>query len=74
MKKIILATLLIGMVSGCIDKDKKGIQSKLYYDYDDFAIVLVDSCEYVVKLSNGRFVHKANCKNDFHKGGNNDKQ
>jgi hypothetical protein len=69
MKKIILATLLIGMMGGC-EKPKKGVQSKIIYDFDDFDIAIVDSCEYVVKLSNGHFVHKANCKNNFHKGGN----
>ena len=69
MKKTLLAALLIGIMSSC-EKPKKGVQSKIFYDFDDFDIAIVDSCEYVVKLSNGHFVHKANCKNNFHKRGN----
>ena len=70
MKKTLIATLLIGMMGSCGETPKGKKISKSLYGYDSFEIVVVDSCEYLVALSNGHFQHKANCKNTFHKGDN----
>jgi hypothetical protein len=70
MKKLLLATLLIGMMGGCTEsntKERKIIQSENGYLFE---IVTFDSCEYLINLSRGNTVHKGNCSNPIHKGGN----
>jgi len=58
MKKLLLATLLIGMMGGCSWTSTKKI----------------DGCEYVKTYSFGSetttLIHKGNCSNLIHKGGN----
>jgi hypothetical protein len=76
MKKILLATLLIGMISGCtnseIKKDctKKGTTKGIYAtDLRASFVEEIDGCEYIVSSSNHYIIHKYNCANPIHKGG-----
>ena len=81
MKKILLATLLIGMMGGCVQNPEPLNANKLriigkfnYDDVDYMRVETIDSCEYI--LINGKqrdqptITHKGNCKNPIHKGGN----
>jgi hypothetical protein len=71
MKKLILIALLIGMMGSCIEptvqRQRKIIQAENGYNFE---IVTFDSCEYLINLSRGNTVHKGNCSNPIHKGGN----
>jgi fluoride ion exporter CrcB/FEX len=57
MKKLLLATLLIGMMGGSTTYSTKEI----------------DGCEYIETYSHGShtstLTHKGNCSNPIHKGG-----
>ena len=74
MKKLLLIALLIGMMGGCrnktkVDEQKEREICELSNGYI-FEVVVYDSCEYLINLSRGNTVHKGNCKNPIHKGGN----
>jgi hypothetical protein len=70
MSKLLLATLLIGMIGSCtkpiLKKERKIIQAQIGYQFE---IVTFDSCEYLIHLSSGNTVHKGNCSNPIHNGG-----
>lgn len=71
MKKIILFTLAVGMIAGCTEPlVNKEIDKRINVGQDDFKIVQIEGCEYVIKRSSGSLIHKGNCKNPIHKGGN----
>jgi hypothetical protein len=69
MKKLLLATLLIGMMGGCTEQKDKVIK---FYECNGHIIesIKIDSCEYLMKTYDGYFTHKGNCSNPIHKGGN----
>ena len=77
MKKLILATLLIGMVSSC-DKATVTRQSTTIVTEDGgkpLKLIVIEGCEYLEYSSGHRYslCHKGNCKNLIHpenKGGN----
>ena len=78
MKKLLLATLLIGMMCGC---EEPTIQSKRTNytvptvgggSSNPLEICVIDGCEYFNCEVRGGVVvsHKGNCKNPIHKGEN----
>jgi hypothetical protein len=71
MKKLLLIALLIEMMGSCtestVQRQRKIIQAENGYHFE---IVTFDSCEYLINLSRGNTVHKGNCKNPIHNGGN----
>jgi len=76
MKKLILATLLIGMVSSCEEQTTttKSTQHtvKIGVDVKELKVVEIEGCEYFLGTfdRSAMFTHKGNCKNPIHKGGN----
>lgn len=65
MKKI-LAILLFAVI-GCGNEPEKTQQEVLYNDnWQGFNVVVIDSCEYIVRSQGGYvgylFSHKGNCK------------
>jgi hypothetical protein len=76
MKKLILATLLIGMVSSCEEPTTttKSTQHtvKIGVDVKELKVVEIEGCEYFLGTfdRSAMFTHKGNCKNSIHKGGN----
>jgi hypothetical protein len=76
MKKIILATLLIGMVSGCEEPTTTPKSTphkvKIGVDVKELSVVKIEGCEYFLATfdRSAMFTHKGNCKNPIHKGGN----
>ena len=76
MKKLILATLLIGMMGGCTPATVK-TESKNYTiptvdGAKPISTCKIDGCEYFTCETRGGVVitHKGNCSNPIHKGGN----
>ena len=79
MKKLLLATLLIGMVSSCEQPTTVTKPSQHVVQLDgvggtQLKVVVIEQCEYFVGTygQGGLFAHKANCKNPIHpenKGG-----
>jgi hypothetical protein len=73
MKKLILATLLIGIISGCEESNVKKIEKqKTSYKLDggrSIEILIIESCEYIYGPWGNATVltHKGNCKNPIHK-------
>jgi len=73
MKKIILATLLIGMMSGCGQSNVQKVEKqKTSYKLDggqSIEILIIESCEYIYGPWGNATVltHKGNCKNPIHK-------
>jgi len=71
MKKLILTTLFIGMMSGC--KESNIEKQKTFYNFGDgkppIEIVTIESCEYIYGSWGYATVltHKGNCKNPIHK-------
>lgn len=77
MKKLLIATLLIGMMGSCTEPT---VQSKTT-NYtvpitgggasNPFKICVIDGCEYFTCEVHGGVVisHKGNCSNPIHKGG-----
>ena len=80
MKKVILITLLIGMISSCTTNEER---ERLERDYPivgkitsadgigdrNIRTYLIDSCEYVgyINMTNSDILtHKGNCKNPIH--------
>jgi len=75
MKKLLLATLLIGMVSSCEEPTTtKSTQHtvKIGVDVKELKVVEIEGCEYFIGTfdRSAMFTHKGNCKNPIHKGGN----
>ena len=77
MKKLLLATLLIGMVSGCNEPTvtKKRTQIVTEQGASPMDIIIIEGCEYLQYSTGHRYslCHKGNCKNSIHpenKGGN----
>jgi len=70
MKKLILATLLIGMMSGCIESniEKQKTSYNLGNGNPPIEIVTIESCEYIYGPWGNATVltHKGNCKNPIH--------
>ena len=70
MKKIILATLLIGLVSGCDEPTvtKKSTRIVTQYGARPMEIVIIEGCEYLQYSAGHRYslCHKGNCKNPIH--------
>jgi hypothetical protein len=76
MKKLLLATLLIGMISSC-EEATTTTQStqhsvKIGVSATELKVVEIEGCEYFMGEydRSGLFAHKGNCKNTIHKGGN----
>jgi hypothetical protein len=80
MKKLLLATLLIGIMGGCTEptvKTKmtpyaigKGHSNEAEY----LEIIVIEGCEYFKCFSPHSVIitHKGNCSNPIHKGGQNE--
>ena len=75
MKKILLATFLIGMISGCTEPTVKA-KSTVYTIPKHggeasvpLKIVVIEGCEYFVcnNWDGNILCHKGNCKNQIHK-------
>lgn len=74
MKKLLIATLLIGMMSGCDDRNVKTTNTKyvVVSGYNSMKLIVIDSCQYLFGDWGTATVltHKGNCSNPIHKGGN----
>lgn len=74
MKKLLIATLLIGMIGGCTESNVKSNQTEyvIINTYKPLKIVVIDSCQYLLGDYGSATVltHKGNCNNPIHKGGN----
>jgi len=75
MKKLLLATLLIGMISSC-EEPTTTTQStehsvKIGVSATKLKVVEIEGCEYFMGKydRSALFAHKGNCKNIIHKGG-----
>ena len=64
MKKIILLAFTALMVVGCVSEQERDEILKQHERFQDFQVVVVDSCEYVYRYSgsSGMAAHKGNCK------------
>lgn len=76
MKKIILATLLIGLVSGCDEPTVTKQSTKIVTEFGahPMDIIIIEGCEYLQYSAGHRYslCHKGNCNNPIHpenKGG-----
>ena len=73
MKKILLATLLIGMMGSCVQPNVKTENTKyvLFTGHNPLQIIVIDSCQYLLGDWGNATVltHKGNCSNPIHKGG-----
>ena len=75
MKKILITTLFIAMISGCIytpNVDKANTEYVISTLNSPLKIVSIDSCQYLYGDWGNATVltHKGNCSNPIHKGGN----
>jgi hypothetical protein len=77
MKKLLLATLLIGMVSSCEEPTVTKQSTKIVTEFGahPMDIIIIEGCEYLQYSAGHRYslCHKGNCKNLIHpenKGGN----
>ena len=77
MKKVLLATLLIRMVSSCEEPTVTKQPTKIVTQFGARAMdmVIIEGCEYLQYSSGHRYslCHKGNCKNRIHpenQGGN----
>ena len=74
MKKLLLATLLIGMVSSCEEPTVTKQSTKIVTEFGahPMDIIIIEGCEYLQYSAGHRYslCHKGNCKNPIHKGGN----
>ena len=73
MKKLILATLLIGMMGGCEEPTvtKQSTQIVTEFGAHPIDIIIIEGCEYLQYSAGNRYslCHKGNCSNPIHKGG-----
>ena len=60
MRKIILLSLIILMMVGCVNQEGEAP----YVGKDAFATIEYDSCEYLLRISHyqGYLAHKGNCR------------
>jgi hypothetical protein len=78
MSKLLLATLLIGMISGCTEPTVKSkttnytIPSEGNIASEPLKVCVIEGCEYFIcKNHKGNILcHKGNCSNPIHKVGN----
>jgi hypothetical protein len=73
MEKLILATLLIGMVGGCTEPtvQRQRTQIVITQGGTPMNVVFIEGCEYLeYDQARSYICHKGNCKNPIHKGGN----
>jgi hypothetical protein len=78
VEKLLLATLLIGMISGCTEPTVKSTKTNYTVptaggvSSNPLEICVIDGCEYFKCEVHGGVVvsHKGNCSNPIHKGGN----
>lgn len=76
MKKLLIATLLIGMVSSCEEPTTTTLPTqhtvKIGVDVKELKVVNIEGCEYFLGTfdRSAMFTHKGNCKNHIHQGGN----
>lgn len=74
MKKILIVTLLVGMISSCKEQtvEKKTTNIIPYEGANPMSVVIIEGCEYLEYAAGNRYslCHKGNCKNPIHKGGN----
>jgi hypothetical protein len=74
MKKLLLATLLIGMISGCTEPTVSSrttnytIPSKGKLASDPLKVCVIEECEYFIceNYKGNILCHKGNCKNIIH--------
>jgi hypothetical protein len=73
MKKLLLATLFIGMISGCEEPTVTKQSTKIVTEFGahPMDIIVIEGCEYLQYSAGQRYsiCHKGNCKNPIHKGG-----
>lgn len=78
MKKLLIATLLIGMMGGCTESNVKTKSTDIVINNGGgtVEIIEIEGCEYLVSYydRSRSITHKGNCKNPIHKGGNNEQQ
>ena len=81
MKKLLLATLLIGMISSCEEPTVTRKSTEIVTEFGGKALklIVIEGCEYLEYSSGHRYslCHKGNCKNPIHpenKGGNNEQR
>ena len=76
MKKVLLATLLIGMISSCEEPTTTTLPTQhkvqIKGDVKELKVVEIEGCEYFLGTfdRSAMFTHKGNCKNPIHQGGN----
>jgi hypothetical protein len=77
VKKLLLATLFIGMISGCTEPTVKSTKTNYTVptagggSSNPLETCVIDGCEYFTCEVRGGVVvsHKGNCSNPIHKGG-----
>ena len=71
MKKLLIATLLIGMVSSCQEATVTKQSTEIVTEYGNkpLRLIVIEDCEYFEYSSGHRYslCHKGNCKNLIHK-------
>jgi hypothetical protein len=71
MKKLIIATLLIGMMGGCTEPTVKKQTTQIITGQcrSRFNIVIIEGCEYLEYEYGSAYslCHKGNCSNPIHK-------
>jgi hypothetical protein len=78
MKKLLIATFLIGMMGGCTEptvasKSTNYTVPKIGGEASSpMKICVIEACEYFIcdVYAGAVIVHKGNCSNPIHKGGN----
>ena len=70
MKKLLIATLLIAMISSCQEATvtKQTTQIVTQFGARPMDIVIIEGCEYLEYSAGHRYslCHKGNCKNPIH--------
>lgn len=70
MKKLLLATLLIGMVSSCEEPTVTRKSTEIITEYGNkpLKLIIIEGCEYFEYSVGHRYslCHKGNCKNPIH--------
>ena len=77
MKKLLLTTLIIGMISSCEEATvtKQRTQIVTQFGAQSMDLITIEGCEYLQYSTGHKYslCHKGNCKNPIHpenKGGN----
>jgi hypothetical protein len=72
MKKVLIATLAIGMMAGCEEPTTTTLPTqhkvKIGVDVKELKVVEIEGCEYFLGTfdRSAMFTHKGNCKNPIH--------